>query len=131
MSAGAIRHGRCLCGAVSWQAVGAPLWQRFCHCDSCRRNCAAPVAAFIAFPEDAVTWPGEAPARYVSSPGVTRSFCARCGTPIAYRNAELPGEVHLYAAALDNPHDFAPEGHDFWSERLGWLHLSDDLPKDD
>lgn len=126
---GRIWQGRCLCGSVRWLAIGDPLWQKFCHCDSCRRNCAAPVAAFIAFAEMQVGWSGNPPASHSSSPGVTRSFCATCGTPVAYRNTDLPGEVHLYAAALDDPSAFTPEGHDFWSEKLGWLHIRDDLPK--
>lgn len=122
--------GRCLCGAVRWESTEAPLWQRFCHCESCRRNCAAPVAAFLAVPLGGFRWLAAVPAGYASSPGVLRRFCARCGTPVSYQNADLPGEIHLYAAALEHPSRFRPEGHDFWSEHLPWLELADALARE-
>lgn len=128
---GAETAGRCLCGAVRWSFTGPTLWQRYCHCDSCRRNCAAPVAAFLAVPVAALRWTGEMPSAYASSPGVTRRFCGRCGTPVSYEWQGAPEEIHIYAAALDNPRDVTPEGHDFWSEHLPWLALRDGLPKRD
>lgn len=121
--------GGCLCGAVRWACTAPPLWQRFCHCSSCRRNCAAPVAAFLGLPRAAFRWTGAAPQTYASSPGVSRGFCGRCGTPVCYQTAGLPGEIHVYAAALDDPLAYRPEGHDFWSEHLPWLALADDLPR--
>lgn len=125
-----LRRGHCLCGGVRWEAEGAPNWQTYCHCESCRRNCAAPVAAFISVTLAGFRWSGEiAPAVYASSPGVERRFCPRCGSPVAYSNADLPDEIHVYAAHLEDPRAYAPEAHDFWEERLNWLGIADDLPK--
>ncbi|MBL9059164.1 MAG: hypothetical protein JNK88_03955 [Mangrovicoccus sp.] len=64
-----------------------------------------------------------------ASPGVGRGFCARCGTPVCFENAGLPGEIRVSAAALDNPLADRPEGHDVRSEHLPWLALADDLPR--
>ena len=41
----------------------------------------------------------------------------------------FPDETHLYAASLDDPNLYRPTAHIFWSERLPWIELSDDLPK--
>lgn len=37
-------------------------------------------------------------------------------------------KMHFYAAQLDAPEAFQPEGHAFKANRLSWLHLADDLP---
>ena len=123
--------GHCLCGAVSWQFDGPVSWQCYCHCEDCRRNCAAPVAAYLGTPLEQFRWTGKAPETYNSSPGVTRSFCGTCGTPMAFQAERYAGEIHLYIATLDNPADIAPTFHVHYRERLPWFHLSDDLPKYD
>lgn len=120
--------GRCLCGAVRYSFSGRMLWRAHCHCESCRRNTSSPVTTFFAVPKEGFELTGELGA-YESSPGVTRRFCTRCGTPMSYENVEMPKEIHLYAASLDDSSDFAAERHDFWNERVGWLNVADDLPK--
>ena len=96
--------GHCLCGAVTWTAEGPELWACYCHCESCRRTCAAPVTAFFGVPRAGFRWTGTDPAAYASSPGVTRRFCGTCGTPMAYLTDEDPDGIHLYAA-LDGQHN--------------------------
>jgi hypothetical protein len=121
--------GHCLCGAVSWEYTGAETWACFCHCDDCRRNCAAPVVAFIGVPLDVFKWTGTAPKVYASSKGVKRHFCDACGTPMAFEAERYVGEIHLYATALEKPETFTPEFHVHYTEKLEWLHMADDLPK--
>ena len=121
--------GHCLCGAVSYRCDALPLWQVNCHCESCRRATSSPMTAFLAVADGHWRWTGVEPASFASSPDVTRLFCPRCGSPMAYRNArECPDEMHFYAASLDDPARFHPTAHDFLDERLPWLHLSDGLP---
>ena len=124
--------GRCLCGALRYSfEASAVLEQNFCHCESCRRATASPVTAFVIVRADAFRWTGGAPSTYVSSPGVTRGFCGTCGTPVFYWNDDRPDQVDLYSATLDAPETAAPEEHSFWSERLPWTPVADDLPKED
>lgn len=121
--------GRCLCRAVTFAFEGPPKWVVHCHCESCRRNCSAPFTTFVGVRDGAWRWTGAAPASYASSPGVERMFCARCGTPMAFRGEKHPGEMHFYAAALDDPGSAVPQGHVFFAEKLPWVHLADDLPR--
>lgn len=121
--------GRCLCGAVRYEYEGAPRWSAYCHCESCRRTCSAPVTAFFGVGRDVFRWTGEAPAVYGSSPGVRRHFCARCGTPMAYDADWDAQAIHLYAASLDEPGDFRPALHVHHAERLPWFEVADDLPR--
>ena len=46
---------------------------------------------------------------------------------MAYRAARFPGEIHFYAATLDDPARFAPTVHVHAGERLPWVHLADGL----
>lgn len=121
--------GHCLCGAVTWTAKGPELWASYCHCESCRRNCAAPVTAFFGVPRAGFRWTGAKPAAYASSPGVTRRFCGTCGTPMAYLTDEDPAGIHLYAATLDDPAAYRPRQHVFHATHLPWLKIDDDLPR--
>ncbi|WP_419762701.1 GNAT family N-acetyltransferase [Defluviimonas aestuarii] len=120
--------GRCLCGAVRFDFDGAPNWQMHCHCESCRRATASPFTSFLAVNHAAFRWAGIPPAARDSTPGVTRYFCAACGTPMGYQSPSRAHEIDLYAATLDDPTAYAPTGHVHWNERLPWLHLNDGLP---
>ena len=119
--------GRCLCGAVRYAYTEPVNWRGHCHCESCRRNCSAPMTTFFGVDNGQWRWTGATPALYVSSPGVQRFFCGTCGTPMAYTHKQFPDETHFYAASLDDPADFVPERHFHYEERLPWLHLNDDL----
>lgn len=121
--------GRCLCGAVSYEYSGERRWSAYCHCESCRRNCSAPVAAFFGVDRGDFRWTGAAPAVFESSPGVRRLFCARCGTPMAYDADQDARNIHLYAASLDDPADYHPALHVFAAERLPWFDIADALPR--
>lgn len=123
------RGGHCLCGDVTYRYSGAENWRAYCHCESCRRNTSSPATAFFGVPRDAFAFTGKAPAVYESSPGVRRLFCGRCGSPMAYDSDRYPDEIHLYAASLDDPENYRPQGHVFCRERLPWFDVRDDLPR--
>ncbi|MBT9384741.1 GFA family protein [Pseudooceanicola sp. CBS1P-1] len=125
------RQGRCLCGAVRYDWTGPVNWVGHCHCESCRRATAAPFTTFVSTPDRQLHWHGTAPAIFASSPGVERLFCPRCGTPLAYRTAELPDETHTYLANLLDAAGLPPDRHFFWNERVDWITLADDgLPRE-
>lgn len=122
-------HGRCLCGEVTFAIEGRPRWVGHCHCESCRRNCAAPFTTFVGVFRDKARWTGAAPKAYRSSDGVERLFCAACGTPMAYQSERWADEIHFYAAGLDDAEAVSPKFHVHVAEQLSWVHLADDLPR--
>lgn len=48
---------------------------------------------------------------------------------MAYTHEKFPLETHFYAASLEDPSDFEPTAHFFYSEKLPWLHVEDNLKK--
>ncbi|MDG1739716.1 MAG: GFA family protein [Paracoccaceae bacterium] len=120
--------GHCLCKSVRFALEGPTNWVGHCHCDSCRRATASPVTTFIGHPDDRYSIEGEIK-EYQSSPSVTRSFCPSCGSPIFYRTTDIPGEIHFYAALLDDPTPLQPTTHWHYNEALPWLHITDDAEK--
>lgn len=121
--------GRCRCGAISFVASGEPGFTGYCHCEDCRRASGAPVLAFVEFARADVMWTGE-PARYGEAP-VSRLFCASCGAPLAYEDERLPDVTFLYTAAMNEPEAYPPRSHSYHGERVAWLALADDLPRND
>jgi hypothetical protein len=120
--------GQCLCGAIRYSAKASPFWQAHCHCQSCRQATGAAFASFFGLSKAAIAWVGQR-AFHRSSPGVTRGFCAACGTAMSYQCTRWPGEVHLYAGTLDTPAVYQTTAHVHWAERVPWITVADDLPK--
>jgi hypothetical protein len=123
--------GGCLCGAVRYKAEGRMKWASYCHCRSCRHATGAPVAAFAGFPEATFSYTKGTPQVCETSPGVWRSFCGRCGSPLTYHATTYPGEVHIYTGTLDTPEDFKPGVHVFCEERIAWFETADDVRRFD
>ena len=121
-------RGRCLCKAVSFE-IDTPVTCVNCHCESCRRQCSSPMTTYLGVADTQWRWTREEPKVYHSSPGVERTFCGNCGTPISFRSQRMSGVMHLYVALLENPERFEPELHVAYEEKLSWLHIDDDLLK--
>ncbi len=119
----AIRSGRCLCGAVRFETRGEPRFVSNCHCESCRRASSAPSVTWAGFSDDQVRFSGETMIAYASSPGATRSFCGRCGSPLAFKGDRWPGEIHLTVCALDDAASMPPQSDHFENEKLPWSAL--------
>jgi hypothetical protein len=129
MNGGASLRGGCLCGAVRYRAGPALYAPTVCHCTSCRRASGAHGLPWFTVTRASLTFEGDAPAQYRSSPGVVRSHCARCGTPIGYEIARRPGEIDLTLGSLDDPSGFAPADHIWMQDALAWDHPADGLPQ--
>ena len=72
---------------------------------------------------------GAAAREYASSPGVVRTFCSICGTPLSYRNARRPGETDITVCSLDDPSAVPPLDHIWMQDAPGWDVPADGLPR--
>ena len=129
--------GYCLCGSIEYVVTGEPIWCGHCHCESCRRHTGGAVATFVAFTNESFELVQGALNTFESSPGVQRSFCGKCGSPISYQSKGIPDEIHLFLGSLANPESYKPVSHVFCREKLPWLEIADDgerydtLPRDE
>ena len=122
-------NGHCLCGQLTFQTTGKPNWIMYCHCASCRRHTASPVTCFVNYKSNNVTFSGDR-STFASSPGVTRSFCAQCGTPTSYETSKRSDEIDLYLNVFDEPETFTPQKHVYFDEHISWFDVHDNLPRE-
>ncbi|MFC6634198.1 GNAT family N-acetyltransferase [Microbulbifer taiwanensis] len=114
-------RGGCHCGAIRFEAKGAPKFVARCHCDSCRRTTGGAFSTWVGFEDPQVEWLSDADC-YCSSEGVRRGFCKQCGTPLSYQSDKWVGETHFLIGVFDEPYQFVPSGDVFTEEALPWCH---------
>jgi hypothetical protein len=122
-------NGRCFCGVVQYEFEGDPEEVMHCHCESCRRHTSSLVATFVMVKASSLRFTRGQPKEFRSSPGVRRSFCAECGSPIAYRSDRRPEIVDLYIGTLNDASTIVPWCHVHASEQLPWFEVLDELPR--
>lgn len=101
--------GRCLCGAVRFEAEPAEAHSHACHCGMCRRWSGLAFVGVAVRPE-AIRFEGEeAIATYRSSDWAERAWCRTCGTHLFYR-VTAPGPTqgvrYLTLGLFDEPDAF-------------------------
>jgi hypothetical protein len=120
--------GRCLCGDIRYACTGDPIEILHCHCESCRRHASSPITTFVCVPRAAFRYTQGEPVTYVSSPGVRRTHCGRCGSPISY-SSDRHDQIDLYSGTLDDPASVVPTCHVHVAEQLPWFETHDTLPR--
>ena len=122
-------HARCKCGAVRIE-TSEPSAVFHCHCESCRRSTGQPAVTFGNFTADQVAFSGTERKVYHSSPGVERTFCPECGTPLAWEgDSDGVRYVELYIALFEERDELAPQYHILYEERVPWFDIADGLPR--
>lgn len=112
--------GGCQCGAVRYQAAGAPLRVGLCHCETCRRNTGASFGTFAVFRRHQFTLLSGLTGFFQSSPEGRRHFCTACGSP-TYADWTDSDELDIYVGTLDTPDAFVPT-YELWTVgRAPWL----------
>jgi len=123
-----VNEGGCMCGAIRYAVQGQPRYAVMCHCDSCRRAAGSPVVAWASFSLERFTILRGEPSKFQSSPSVTRTFCASCGTSLTASRADRPDDIGITICSLDHPEVFPPDHHSFMGDKISWMRLDDGLP---
>ena len=126
----AINSGHCYCGAVRFEASGDPIWIGHCHCDSCRRASGSVMTTLASFNTDQVEFTGTLPVSKANHPtddGVIRSFCGKCGSPVAYGPND--NVINLQLGLFNDPLQLKPQKHFFYDNKVDWLKADEHLPK--
>ena len=68
----------------------------------CRKATGVPCTGFVEFPKQDLEWKGDRPAVFMSSSGVSRRFCGKCGSSPTF---EAEGIVFVTLGSLDHPEE--------------------------
>lgn len=113
--------GGCLCGAVRYEAKSSNLGSFICYCRMCQRVSGSAFAALLYVKDDGLRIIHGNARPFESSPGVIRSFCGRCGSPLFFRRDNRPGQCAIVAGSLDTPNRFVPQTRIFLADAVSWL----------
>jgi hypothetical protein len=123
--------GSCLCGAVKLEITAPTKWCAHCHCSMCRRAHAAGFVTWVGVDAASFAWTAGDDVRtsYRSSSDATRTFCSVCGSQLTFQSTRWADEVHVPRALLGERLDREPAAHVFFSDRVAWIDVHDELPK--
>jgi hypothetical protein len=122
--------GHCLCGAVTISTTADPVFSANCHCTDCRHSTGAAYATLLFFKEDDVSITGDrATFSHPSDRGttLTKSFCPKCGSPIATQNDARPGMVGIRAGQIDQAEAIKPGRNVFLDSKLPSTPIDESL----
>jgi hypothetical protein len=121
--------GACPCGAVRFE-IGAVFDCRYCHCRDCRRSTGAPVTVgAVVKPGDFQLTAGALTTVHRGAKGSERR-CGSCRTEVAFEfETSLGPLLSVPVGLLDDPDACPPRFHQWFSQRLRWMHVHDALPK--
>lgn len=120
--------GGCQCGAVRYRLSAEPTGANICHCRMCQKASGGPMMAFGGVRLSEFFVSSGAIATFSSSDIAERGFCARCGTPLTYREAGSD-RVSVTLGSLDEPGAVAPVTQLGVESKVSWLVGSLSLPE--
>lgn len=112
-----IIQGGCLCGAVRYEASGEPYNVTHCHCADCRRSSGAAFVTWVSFKRRDLAFTQGNPREFAWA-NRSRSFCARCGTPLTFTAEPNADEIDVTVCSFDNPNAVSPADHTWTEDRL-------------
>ncbi len=104
-------QGRCLCGALAYEAEGQPSTVTVCHCRFCQRATGGAYLVDALFRRERFRVLTGTPRVYEhvsegSGKEVRIQFCETCGTKLWLEFERWPQIVGIYAGTLDDPNGF-------------------------
>ena len=125
-------EGGCHCRAIRFKATVKPFWIGACYCIDCRKISGTPYTVFAGYKKEDVEVTQGTPKVYASSANVRRSFCDVCSSPFAYGYTDTSPEkekIFIPIGVFDDPSDLSPHKHIWVSQKLPWVHITDDAPQ--
>src|SRR5476649_2086760 len=104
-------EGGCLCGAVTYEISGEPMFVGHCACENCQKATGGGHSSIAAYPEPSLTVSG-AVTSYVgkgdSGQDTTYQFCPKCGSRLLTRAAMMPNVVMVTLGTMESGADLSP-----------------------
>ena len=118
--------GGCLCGAVTYEVQGDPMFVGHCACANCQKATGGGHSSIAAFPEPQVAIHGETTAyqgKGDSGQPTTYQFCPKCGSRLFTRAAMMPGVVMITLGTMEADADLQPSMMIYGKRRRAWDHV--------
>jgi hypothetical protein len=124
--------GGCYCGAVRYEAEGAPIMKAQCHCRECQYVTGGSPNVFAVVPKAGFRYTVGAPKQFARSDldsPVTREFCGQCGTHLVTLAPGLPNGVVLKLGGLDDPEAYGnPDIAIFTCDKQSFHQIAAGMP---
>jgi len=125
-----VHTGGCLCGAVRYEATGAPDFAGHCYCEDCRKASGSGFVPFMGYPAARLRITGKTLA--FASPAANggeavRNSCPVCGSLVFGGIVGVDESHTVYAGSLDDPLVFRPAIAIFTRGRPGWAAIPEGL----
>lgn len=118
--------GGCLCGAIRYEARGAPTAMGYCYCADCRKASGSGFIPFMGFLASAIRFEGETrrfSSRAFRGGEAVRNSCPNCAS-LVFGGVVGEDDAHtIYAGTLDDPSGFRPSLAIFNRDRPEWVAL--------
>ena len=121
-------NGSCLCGAITFTAVGAARDPAACHCSQCRKQSGHYWAAVQVLDSDlkitgTPTW-------YAASAQAKRGFCPTCGAFLFWKGVGDP-DTGVALGALDGATGLSLERHIFTADKGDYYDITDSVRQEE
>lgn len=125
--------GKCLCGAVSFEAVRDKDGVTACHCSQCRRWSGHHWASLNVSADSLVITKGEESLKWHrSSDYARRGFCRECGSALfwqADRLEDYKSRIAIGAGSLEAPTHAELALHIFVADKGDYYDIADGAPQ--
>jgi hypothetical protein len=118
--------GGCLCGAVRYEAAGAPQYMGHCYCRDCRKASGSGFIPFMSFAAEQLQITGATrtfASRSFRGGESVRNSCPVCGGLVFGGIVGRDVSHTIYAGSLDNASLFRPQIAIFVRDRPDWAPL--------
>ena len=119
--------GKCLCGAVSYRAIGlSDIW--YCHCKQCQKLTGLYISA-AGVKREKLVIEGEVNWLPISE-GSKSGHCKSCGCYMFWNEAKRD-TISVLTGTIDNTDGLAVKGHIFVADKGDYYEITDSLPQYD
>ena len=122
--------GGCHCKTIRFKSEEETFWVGACYCIDCRKISGAPYVVWAMYNTESIKFLKGVPKKYSSSENVNRSFCENCGSSLSYQYKAKPEKIGIPVGSFDNAKNFQIKKHIWISQKLPWIHITDDLPQE-
>jgi len=131
MSENNFATGQCLCGAVKYTIVSAPVNMGQCHCDDCRKATGTGHASLAFFKQEDVEIVGETcnyASKTDSGTTVTRYFCPTCSSSVFAKGSDSKNIIGIPVGTVDDSAWFKPEFIVYNKRKPNWDFMDESVP---